>query len=400
MAKVTETTLDAFLQDTENANVGTPQGREMLARSFEEAGAGRSLLVDADGVLIAGNKSQEAALSKGLSKAVVVETDGTEVVVVKRTDLHTGDPKREALALYDNRTTEVGLRWDPAAIKKKFEAGLPAIRELWNKQELALMLGHSAHDNGGPESLDEVSDQLPGAAALKPDMTFPSDNPFEIPDLLDDMLSELPQPIDIWAGHDSSDAEWEGWWLYCYGSDSMRGLDTSRAVLAFYVDDYRFDRWWELPDVYVSKALNAGFGVAVSPNFSLYAGDPLVVHLYQVYKSRWLGRYMQEAGIPIIPDVEWVREEDFEFCFLGVPVGAPCISMQIQTINRGNEQKAADEIRHALSVLQPEHLLLYGGGDVSKQTIAGAIPDSIGVTWVTSRVIRRHDRAMTKPLTA
>lgn len=132
MAKVRETTLDEFQQDPGNANAGTPEGEVMLVRSFEEAKAGRSLLVDAEGVLVAGNKSQEAAEKAGITKAVVVETDGSEIVVVQRTDLHPGDPVREALALYDNRTGQLNLRWNPAAIKEKAKAGLDLSKFGWN----------------------------------------------------------------------------------------------------------------------------------------------------------------------------------------------------------------------------------------------------------------------------
>jgi len=132
MAKVRETTLEEFKQDPGNANAGTPEGKEMLARSFKEAKAGRSLLADAEGILIAGNKSQQAAIEAGLLKVVVVETDGEEVVVVQRTDLKPGDPEREALALYDNRTGQLNLRWDPQAIKEKAKKGLDISRFGWN----------------------------------------------------------------------------------------------------------------------------------------------------------------------------------------------------------------------------------------------------------------------------
>ena len=134
MAKIREGTLGEFTQDPENANAGTVAGKEMLERSFVELKAGRSLLADAEGVLVAGNKSQRAAAKAGIKKTVVVETDGTEIVVVQRTDLHTGDPEREALALYDNRVGEISLQWDPAAIKKKAQEGLDLAKFGWNPE--------------------------------------------------------------------------------------------------------------------------------------------------------------------------------------------------------------------------------------------------------------------------
>ena len=41
----------------------------------------------------------------------IIETDGTELVVVKRTDLHEGDERRKKLALADNATSD-NVEWD------------------------------------------------------------------------------------------------------------------------------------------------------------------------------------------------------------------------------------------------------------------------------------------------
>ena len=53
--KITE--LDDLLPDTSNANRGTARGRELLEHSLREYGAGRSILADRNGVVIAGNKT-------------------------------------------------------------------------------------------------------------------------------------------------------------------------------------------------------------------------------------------------------------------------------------------------------------------------------------------------------
>ena len=42
--------------DQHNANKGTERGKELLDQSIKELGAGRSILVDKDGHVIAGNK--------------------------------------------------------------------------------------------------------------------------------------------------------------------------------------------------------------------------------------------------------------------------------------------------------------------------------------------------------
>ncbi len=47
--------------DPHNANRGTDRGREALTRSLREYGAGRAVLIDRHGTVIAGNKTVEEA---------------------------------------------------------------------------------------------------------------------------------------------------------------------------------------------------------------------------------------------------------------------------------------------------------------------------------------------------
>ena len=113
--------LDKYIPDPDNANAGNDAGRALVKQSVERLGAGRSILVDADNVVIAGNKTLEAALASGIAKTVEVETDGDTLVVVKRIDLHlTGDDdsskKARQLAFADNRASEIGLTWIPEKI--------------------------------------------------------------------------------------------------------------------------------------------------------------------------------------------------------------------------------------------------------------------------------------------
>jgi len=105
--------LSELIQDPHNANKGTERGAEMVRQSITKLGAGRSILMDKNGVLIAGNKTQQAAIEAGLLDAIVVRTDGNQLVVVQRTDLDLSiDAKAKELAVVDNRSSEIGLEWD------------------------------------------------------------------------------------------------------------------------------------------------------------------------------------------------------------------------------------------------------------------------------------------------
>lgn len=50
--------INELVQDQHNFNRGTDEGARLMRKSLTELGAGRSILVDKDGNIIAGNKTQ------------------------------------------------------------------------------------------------------------------------------------------------------------------------------------------------------------------------------------------------------------------------------------------------------------------------------------------------------
>ena len=124
--KVTEVDLTDFIPDKDNANQGSLRGQKMIEESLQEDGAGRSVVIDEAGRVVAGNKTLEAAVNIGLQKAIVVETDGTELVVVKRKNWDIEDTEGAArrYAYRDNRSSELSLNWSPEQLLLDKEAGV------------------------------------------------------------------------------------------------------------------------------------------------------------------------------------------------------------------------------------------------------------------------------------
>lgn len=91
--------------DAHNYRKHNDRNKELINKSLKECGAGRSIVIDNDNEIIAGNGIYEQAQKLGL-KTKVIETDGSELVVVKRTDLQTNDEKRKQLAVMDNSTSD------------------------------------------------------------------------------------------------------------------------------------------------------------------------------------------------------------------------------------------------------------------------------------------------------
>lgn len=91
--------------DPRNYRLHGDKNKRLIKKSLERNGAGRSIVVDNQGYIIAGNGVYEQA--KGLNlKERVIETTGDELVIVKRTDIDYGTDKRKSLALDDNITSD------------------------------------------------------------------------------------------------------------------------------------------------------------------------------------------------------------------------------------------------------------------------------------------------------
>ena len=107
--------------DDKNFNQHTEYGMSLLEKSLRENGAGRSILIDKDNNIIAGNGIIEAAGNIGLEDLQIVETDGTKIVAVKRTDIALDSAQGRQMALADNATAAEDLSWDRGNIEEVSE---------------------------------------------------------------------------------------------------------------------------------------------------------------------------------------------------------------------------------------------------------------------------------------
>jgi hypothetical protein len=160
MSDLVETTLDQLTPDPMNPNAGTRRGREMLEESLETLGVGRSILLDKNGAIIAGNKTAQAATALGMGDVVIVQTDGSQVVAVQRTDLDLEhDTKAKRLALMDNRVGEIDLEWDKEVIQQLNENNPEVLEGLFTDLEILDILTKGDQD-GVTINEDELVDSF------------------------------------------------------------------------------------------------------------------------------------------------------------------------------------------------------------------------------------------------
>jgi hypothetical protein len=107
--------------DDKNFNQHTQRGLGLLEKSLQKFGAGRSILIDKNNNIIGGNGVVEAAGNIGLEDVQIIESDGTKIVAVKRTDIDLNSAEGRELAMADNAVAAEDLSWDKGNIEEVSE---------------------------------------------------------------------------------------------------------------------------------------------------------------------------------------------------------------------------------------------------------------------------------------
>lgn len=118
--KIQKVKISDLIQDDKNANKGTEVGAKAIEHSIETNKLGRSILLDKNNNIIAGNKTTTNAEKQGYEDVIIVETTGNQLVAVKRMDIDLDSPEGRELALADNRTSELNLDWDKDVLQNVF----------------------------------------------------------------------------------------------------------------------------------------------------------------------------------------------------------------------------------------------------------------------------------------
>ena len=143
--------------DPENRRRHTPRNLGMIVDALHQVGAARSIVIDEQGQVLAGNGVVEAAAEAGIHRVTVVDADGETLVAVRRRGL-TRTQKRQ-LALYDNRSAELAA-WNTDQLRADLDAG-EDLSAFFVEAELDQLLGD-------PVTLASGQTDPDAAPALRP----------------------------------------------------------------------------------------------------------------------------------------------------------------------------------------------------------------------------------------
>lgn len=122
--------------DPQNRRRHSPRNVGMIVDALKEVGPARSIVIDEQNVVLAGNGVVEAATAAGLDKLRVVDVDGDTLIAVRRTGLT--DAQKRRLALFDNRAGELA-DWNVEQVFADTQAGLD-FAGIFEPDELAALL--------------------------------------------------------------------------------------------------------------------------------------------------------------------------------------------------------------------------------------------------------------------
>lgn len=117
--------------DPENARIHNERNLAMIAASLDAVGAARSIVIDENNVVLAGNGVLDAAVRTGIERVQVIDADGETIIAVRRVGLTSTQKIR--LALFDNRTAEIAT-WSADQILADEELHL--LDDIFTPQEL------------------------------------------------------------------------------------------------------------------------------------------------------------------------------------------------------------------------------------------------------------------------
>jgi len=112
------TSIKDLKSDHKNARKRTDRSAKLIAESLQRFGAARSIVIDEENRILAGNGTIEGAKAAGIKNVRVIETDGTEIIAVKRIGL--SEDEKIGLALADNRTSDLS-DWDKDMLQQLSE---------------------------------------------------------------------------------------------------------------------------------------------------------------------------------------------------------------------------------------------------------------------------------------
>lgn len=306
-----EVTLDLL-----NSRAHTSRNLNALKRSLQTFGQTKPVVLSADGIVLAGNGTVQAARELGWTELAAVRVELT------------GEQAR-AYSIADNRTAELA-EWDYevlAGLMKDLDH-----RDLigWSDEEIDDVL--QVLTQADPEA-----EQPPAEPTVDP--VWPGEPTLDIPLLrLDRQAQTIEHPVVRWG--------------------STKRKTKVNGTIHFYTDDVKFATIWDKP----RDLLLSGCPVAIEPNYTIVSTTPRAVAVWAIYRKRWLARLWQQAGVLTVVDLNLGNHDDL--ALLGVPDGWGAYATRCHADATDNLDRVKQQHKQASDRCggKPHLFAVFGGG--------------------------------------
>lgn len=141
----------------------------------------------------------------------------------------------------------------------------------------------------------------------------------------------------------------------CIGFDRAVQYGCKGKGVHFYLDDFKFERIWNNISRYVDLLSESAY--MLTPDFSMFTDWPFPVQIFNNYRGKYVGRYMQDCGINVIPTVCWSDGLSYDYAFDGLPTGG-IVSISSVGAKR-HEELFSQGYNAMIEALKPKAVLVY-----------------------------------------
>jgi DNA modification methylase len=148
------TSIKDLKSDHKNARKRTDRSASLIAESLKRYGAARSIVIDEDGRILAGNGTVEGAKKAGITNVRIIEAEGDELIAVRRAGL--SEDEKVGLALADNRSSDLS-EWDHEMLRQLSEEH--DLAPWFEDDELLAEVLDTVEGNTDPDDVPEVPEE-------------------------------------------------------------------------------------------------------------------------------------------------------------------------------------------------------------------------------------------------
>jgi len=142
------------------------------------------------------------------------------------------------------------------------------------------------------------------------------------------------------------------------------------SCVHFYEYDYIFDSKFGVWNKIIYNLKNKkgiqimelqNYSAIISPDYSIYCDMPLIMQMWNVYRSRAVGAFLANNGLNVIPNVRWGLPYTYSFAFLGIEKGS-IVSVGTHGCSKNNDDKniLLNGMVELIKRISPRVIMIYG----------------------------------------